>query len=57
MAIVILRFQLERTIEENEEAIAPGAYFKENDVEVDETVHDIGKTKIRVKFRNFKQVF
>lgn len=41
MAIIILRFALERAIEEREEAIE--AYFKEDDVEVDETACDIVK--------------
>lgn len=55
VAIVILRFALERAIEEREEAIE--AYFKEDDVEVDKTACDIVETKIRIKLRNLKKVF
>lgn len=47
MAIIILRFSPEQAIEERTEAIAPGANFKEDDVDVDETASGTVDTKIR----------
>lgn len=52
MAIVILRFALERATEEREGAT--GAYCKEDDAEVDETACDIVETKIRIRLRNLE---
>lgn len=46
MAIIILRFALERAIEEREEAIE--AHFKEDNFEVFDTARDIVKTKIKL---------
>lgn len=49
MTIIILRLALEGAIEGNEEAIVPGAYFKEDGVGVDEASSAIVNTEIRIK--------